>query len=100
MRKEFLALGLGALLLAFCISVEAQQTGKVHRIGYLGAAPPPAVSARIDAFRDRLRALGYVEGKNIIFESRYAEGKLERLSTLAAELVSLRVDVIVSSVRQ
>jgi putative ABC transport system substrate-binding protein len=97
MRKELLAWGLGALLLAFYVSVEAQQTGKVHRVGYLAAAPPPAVSARIDAFRDRLRALGYVEGKNIVIESRYAEGKLERLPALAAELVSLRVDVILSS---
>ena len=54
-------------------------------------------SARVEAFRQRLRELGYVEGKNIVIEHRYAEGKLERLPDLAAELVRLKVDVIVTA---
>jgi putative ABC transport system substrate-binding protein len=88
---------LSALVLALSFPVEAQQPKKVPRIGYLVASFPSAVSTRLDAFRHRLRELGYVEGKSIIIESRYAEGKLERLPALAAELVSLRVDVILSS---
>ena len=58
--------------------------------------PLPLISARIEAFRQGLRELGYVEGKNIVIEWRYAEGKLDRLPALAAELVRLKVDIIVS----
>ena len=76
---------------------EAQQSGKIKAVGYLAAAPPPAVSSRFNAFREQLYALGYVEGKDIVIESRYAQGDLERLATLASELVNLRVDVILSS---
>ena len=76
---------------------EAQQPTKIPRIGYLSAASPSAVSARIEAFRQGLRELGYVEGKNIVIEWRYAEGKLDRLPALAAELVRLKVDVIVTA---
>ena len=79
---------------------EAQQPTKVPRIGYLTAASPSAFAARIEAFRQGLRELGYVEGKNIVIEWRYAEGKLDRLPALAAELVRLKVDVIVTGVRQ
>ena len=76
---------------------EAQQPARSPRIGIL--LPPSASfnSARVEAFRQRLRELGYVEGKNIFFEYRYAEGKLERLPDLAAELVRLKVDVIVAA---
>jgi putative ABC transport system substrate-binding protein len=74
---------------------EAQQPAKVRRIGYLGLNTP-STNPRFDAFRQGLRQLGYTEGKNIIFESRTADGKLDRLSELAAELVRLRVDVIVT----
>jgi putative ABC transport system substrate-binding protein len=74
----------------------AQQTTKIPRIGYLQATPPSAVSARTKAFQQGLRELGYVEGKNIVIEYRYAEGKLDRLSALAAELVRLKVDIIIS----
>ncbi len=87
-----------ALTLVMCgVVVEAQQPAGIPRIGIL--APPSAsfISARIEAFRQRLRELGYVEGKNIFIEYRYAEGKLERLPDLAAELVRLKVDVIVTT---
>ena len=75
---------------------EAQQPKKVPRIGFLSGVSPSAISARIEAFRQGLRELGYVEGKNIVIEWRYAEGKLDRLPALAAELVRLKVDVIVT----
>jgi putative ABC transport system substrate-binding protein len=84
-----LALGLVALPLAS----EAQQATKVWRIGYLGPAYPTEVRA-LEAFRQRLRDLGYVEGKNLVIESRVAESSFERLPALAAELVSLKLDVI------
>ena len=74
----------------------AQQPARIHRIGILFATHAFVQSARIDAFRQRLRELGYVEGKNIVIEYRYADGKLERLPDLAAELVGLKVDVIVT----
>ena len=76
---------------------EAQQPTKVPRIGYLTGATPDGQSHRIEAFRQGLRELGYVEGKNISIEYRFAEGKPDRLPALAAELVRLKVDVIVTS---
>src|SRR5262245_31917603 len=76
---------------------EAQQPTKVARIGFLNAPPIASIPARIDAFRQGLREVGYVEGKNIVIEYRSAEGKAERVPDLAAELVRLKVDVIVSS---
>jgi putative ABC transport system substrate-binding protein len=75
---------------------QAQQPTKVSRIGYLAGATPSGVSARTRAFQQGLRELGYEEGKNIAIEWRFAEGKLDRLAGLAAELVRLKVDVIVS----
>jgi putative ABC transport system substrate-binding protein len=77
--------------------VQAQQPGKVPRIGFLITSSPSAIAPRMDAFRQGLRELGYVEGKNILLERRHADGKSDQLPTLAAELVSLQVDVIVSS---
>ena len=77
-------------------AVEAQQPARIPRIGILITASASVFSARVEAFRQRLRELGYVEGKNIVIEYRYAEGKLERLPDLAAELVRLKVDVIVT----
>ena len=68
---------------------EAQQPKKIPRIGFLGAVSPSTISDRIEAFRQGLRELGYVEGKNIVVEYRWAEGKIERLPDLAAELVRL-----------
>ncbi len=76
---------------------EAQQPTKVPRIGFQGAAFPSAIAARTEAFRQGLRELGYVEGKNIVIEYRYAEGKLDRLHEFAAEFVRLKVDVIVTA---
>ena len=84
------------MLLAVAVIAEAQQPKKVPRIGFLAAVSPSANSARVEAFRQGLRELGYVEGKNIVIEWRYAEGKLDRLPALAAELVRLKVDVIVA----
>ena len=83
-----------AMLLCVALTAEAQQPARIHRIGIL--FPSSVYSARVEAFRQRLRELGYVEGKNIFIEYRYAEGKLERLPDLAAELVGLKVDVIVT----
>ena len=74
----------------------AQQPTKVPRIGYLGFSSPSTIPTRIEAFRQGLRELGYVEGKNIVIEWRFAEGKLDRLAALAAELVRLKVDIIVT----
>jgi ABC-type uncharacterized transport system substrate-binding protein len=92
-----LSLALSALLFAFCLPTAAQQSTKIPRIGYLSSTSPSAGSARIEAFRQGLRELGYLEGKNILIEWRYAEGKLDRLPALAAELVHLKVDIIVSA---
>ena len=97
MKIKITVLALCAMLFALCSSAEAQQPTKVPRIGYLTAASPSANSARIEAFRQGLRELGYVEGKNIVIEWRSAEGKLDRLPALAAELVRLKVDVIVTA---
>jgi putative ABC transport system substrate-binding protein len=84
------------MLFALCSFAEAQQPKKVPRIASLGGASPAPIAYRIEAFRQGLRELGYVEGKNIFIEYRYAEGKLDRLPALAAELVGLKVDVIVT----
>ena len=85
-----------AILLSLVQQVEAQQPGKILRIGFLLAVPASTISARLEAFRQGLRELGYVEGKNIVIEWRSTEGKADRLPTLAAELVRLKVDVIVT----
>ena len=87
---------LTAVFLTAALPSLAQQAGKIPRIGYLTGATPDGQAARIEAFRQGLRELGYVEGKNIVIEYRYAEGKLDRLPALAAELVRLKVDVIVT----
>ena len=84
-RREVLASALGALLLAFCISVEAQQTGKIPRIGFLSGGFPGSTIG-IERIRRELRELGYVEGKNIAFDYRYAEDKPERSPSDAARL--------------
>jgi ABC-type uncharacterized transport system substrate-binding protein len=94
-RKIFFALS--AMLFALCFPAEAQQPSKIHRIGLLLAPSPSFYAARVEAFRQGLRELGYVEEKNISIEYRYAEGKLNRLPDLAAELVQLKVDLIVTA---
>lgn len=85
------------LLLAPCFPTDAQQPAKTPRIGILIGSSLTANAVRIDAFRNGLRELGYVEGKNIAIEFRSAEGKFDRLPILAAELVQAKVDVIVTS---
>ena len=97
MRKNVICLAPCAMLFALCVSVRAQQPTKVPRIGYLSPNSPSTNPARIEAFRKGLRDLGYIEGKNILIEYRNAEGKLDRLLELAAELVRLKVDIIVTS---
>ena len=95
--KHFVGLlSIFVTLAAGGVAVQAQQA-KIHRIGFLGASSAVALAARIEAFRQGLRALGYVEGKNIVIEWRSAEGNLDRLPGLAAELVRLKVDVIVTT---
>jgi len=88
-------LALGTLLAP--LAADAQQAGKVARIGYVGVSSASAVPHADEAFRHGLRDLGYVEGQNIAIEYRWAEGQLDRLPDLAAELVRLKVDVIVAS---
>lgn len=93
-RRQFIMLLGGAA--AWPLAADAQQAGKVHRIGYLSTSSPSADSFRIEGFRQALRDLGYVEGNNIAVEYRFAEGRHDRLPDLAAELVRLNVDVMVT----
>ena len=84
------------VLLAAPLAAKAQQAGKVFRIGFISSASSSAMAARDEAFRQGLRALGYVEGQNILIEYRWADGKNERLPGFAAELVNLKLDIIVT----
>jgi ABC-type uncharacterized transport system substrate-binding protein len=86
-----------AMLLALCGSVDAQQTGKVPRIGYLDNSTAAGSAGLLEVFWQELSKLGWIEGKNITIEYRFAEQKLERLPELAADLVRLKVDLIVTS---
>src|SRR6267378_2125505 len=97
MTNKIIFLALCSLLLAPCCAVDAQQPTKVPRIGYLAGTSASGIASRIEAFRQGLRELGYVEGKNIVIEYRYAEGKADRERELAVELVRLKVDVIVTA---
>ena len=97
MKKKVTVLGLNALLLALCMSAQAQQPTTIYRIGYLSNSDPTSESTSIEATRQALRERGYIEGQNIAIEYRYAEGKLDRLPELAAELVRLNVDIIVAA---
>src|SRR5262250_2650708 len=95
MKAKMLVYLLPALILATIHLAEAQQPAKVPRIGYLVASSPSLNPSLREAFRQGLRDLGYFEGKNILIEYRYADGKPERLPELADELVGLKVDLIV-----
>jgi ABC-type uncharacterized transport system substrate-binding protein len=97
MSRYINQLELGAILLALCVSAEAQQPKKIVRIGYLSNTEPSLELARAEAIRLALRERGYIEGQNIAIEYRYAEQKLDRLPELAAELVHLKVDIIVAA---
>jgi len=96
-RSLGLLVVLGLSLLAAPLAAKAQQSGKVYRIGFLfaGSPPPPSAPAPLrDAFLQRLQELGWIVGQNMVVESRWAEGWIERLPTLATELVQLQVDII------
>jgi putative ABC transport system substrate-binding protein len=95
MKKKITVLTLCAMLFALCSLASAQQPKKVPRIGYLSAFEPAFESTRSEAIRRALRELGYIEGQNVAFEYRYAERKRDRLPALAAELVRVKVDLII-----
>jgi ABC-type uncharacterized transport system substrate-binding protein len=93
-RREFIALLGGAV--AWPLGAGAQQAGKIYRIGFLGVTSLAEYGDRVEAVRTGLRRLGYEEGKNIVIHYRWADGRYDRLPELAAELVQLNVDVIVT----
>ena len=98
MKRKITALTLCVLLFALCYPVEAQQSAKIPRIGFLSGRGTPIPTTRdpnADAFRQGLRDLGYIEGKNILVEYRYAGANEDRVPSLVAELVQLKVDVLV-----
>jgi putative ABC transport system substrate-binding protein len=97
MTRKIFCLALCAMLYTLCGSAQAQQTTKVPRIAFLGGSSASAYVSFVEAFQQGLRSVGYSEGKNLVIEYRYAEGKLERLAELTAELVRIGVDVIVVS---
>jgi putative tryptophan/tyrosine transport system substrate-binding protein len=94
MKKKITVLTLSAMFLALCFPVSAQQPTQVPRIGYLSTGSPSVSSTNLNAFRQGLRDLGYIEGKNIALEIRWAEGSAERVPDLALELVRLKIDVL------
>jgi len=97
MKKQLLALSFGAMLLAVCGSVDAQQTGRIFRIGFLDSSTAAGSAILVDAFRQEMSKLGWIEVKNITIEYRFGEQKPETLSELAADLVRLKVDLIVTA---
>jgi len=97
MSQKVFGAVLCALLFALCASADAQQAKKIPRVGVLIGDSASSSAARIEAFRQGLRDLGYVEGENIGIEYRYAEGVDERFSNLAAELMQLKVDIMITS---
>ena len=99
MTKKIFLFALCCLRLAPCSAVEAQQTGKVSRIGLLDRSTAGGSAVHVDAFRQEMSKLGWFEGKSITIEYRFAEGKTDRLPELAAELVRLKVDLIVATGR-
>jgi putative ABC transport system substrate-binding protein len=94
-RRTFIGAFAGSLVIARPVA-EAQPAAKVYRVGVLLGATAETVTPLVRALTEGLRDLGYVEGRNIVFERRYADGRVERLPDLAAELVQLRMDVIVT----
>src|SRR6266542_4958472 len=97
MKKRVTLWLLATLFLANVSLADAQQTGKIPRIGFLESSTASGIALRLEAFRQELSKLGWIEGKNITIEYRFAEQKLERLPELAADLVRLKVDLIVVS---
>jgi hypothetical protein len=97
MKSKFLFWLLATAILISAPAAHAQQAGKIFRIGFLDPSTASSMAAQLEAFRQELRKLGWIEGKNISIEYRYAEGKLDRYPELAADLVRLKVDLIVVS---
>src|SRR5215472_15968787 len=98
-RRKFLTL-LGGAAAAWPITARAQQAGKIYRIGFLANDPTIPTQPAGQAFLDGLRESGFIEGKNAIIERRFAEGRLDQYADLMAELVRLKVDVIVTSANE
>src|SRR5262245_32055115 len=96
-RAAVRSIAVALMLLAMAIIAQAQQPKKVPQIGYISGASRSSMSARTEAFRQGLRELGYVEGKNIVIEWRFAEGNPDRTPALLADLVRLKVGVIVTA---
>jgi putative ABC transport system substrate-binding protein len=97
MNQKIFVLALGAMLFALCSPTDAQQAGKIFRIGILDGSTASGMAVLLDAFRQELSKLGWIEGKNIAIEYRFSEGKGDRLPQLAANLVRLNVDLIVTT---
>jgi putative ABC transport system substrate-binding protein len=96
MSRTALALALLSACVAAPLAAEAQQAGRVYRLGFLSMRAGPTDNPQLDAFRAGLRELGYVEGRNVVLEIRYADGHDDKLAGLAAELVRLIPDVIIA----
>src|SRR5215831_5667850 len=94
-KRKLVGLALVALLFAVCLPAKAQQAGKTPRIGFLDSSTASGSAVLVNAFRQELSKLGWIEGKNFTIEYRFAEQKNERLPELAAELMRLKVDLIV-----
>ena len=97
MKRKITILALCAMLFALCVSAEAQQPGKILRIGFLDNSTAAGSAVLVEAFRQEMSKLGWIEGKNLTIEYRFAEQKNERVPELAADLVRLKVDVIVAA---
>ena len=95
MHKALLAIAIGLITIGASYTAEAQTTTQ-RRVGFLSPASPAEMQTRVRAFQDELQRLGFIEGQGIVFEFRWAEGRSERLSALAAELVGLNLDVLVT----
>ena len=97
MKKKVIGLSLGALFFALSGFAHAQQAGKIFRIGFLDSSTASGMAGLLDAFRQEMSKLGWIERKNLTIEYRFAEQKNERLPELAADLVRLKVDLIVTT---
>ncbi len=97
MQRKITVLTLCAMLFALCLPIQAQQAGKLLRIGFLDSSTASGSAVLVEAFRQELSKLGWIEGKNIAIEYRFAGGQPKRQPELAAELVRLKVDLIVVS---
>jgi ABC-type uncharacterized transport system substrate-binding protein len=95
MNRNIFSIALCVLLFALCFSAEAQQTGKIFRIGFLDESTASGMATLVEAFRQEMTKLGWIEEKNIVIEYRFGEQKSERLQELATDLVRLKVDLIV-----